>query len=67
MSAEEERAVTSRALSAYGCPLKMVTSVQYLVRVISAADDNWPVVVRNLENSRTAWWRITRILIREGG
>ena len=34
LAAEEERAFTSRAVSAYGCPLDMVTSYKYLGRVI---------------------------------
>ena len=29
-------------------------------------DDNWPAVVRNLENVRAVWRRMTRILSREG-
>ena len=48
LSEEEERAVTSRYFSAYGRPLEIVTSFRYLGRVISAADDNWMVVVWNL-------------------
>ena len=47
LAAEEEREVTARDFSAYGRPLEMVTSFQYLGRVISAAYDNWPAVVRN--------------------
>ena len=31
-----------------------------------AADDDWMVVVRNLEKSRAVLRRMTRILIREG-
>ena len=34
--------------------------------MILAADDNWMVVVRNLEKSRAVLRRMTRILIREG-
>ena len=33
--AEEDRAATSRAFSAYGCPLEMVTSFKYLGNVLS--------------------------------
>ena len=49
-----------------GAPLEMVTSFQYLVQVILAADDNWPVVIRNLYRSRDVWKRVMRILSREG-
>ena len=64
--AEEERNFTARYFSTYGCPLDMVTSFRYLGRVILAADDDWPVVVRNLSQARSVWRRMTRILIREG-
>ena len=33
--------------------------------MISAADNNWPAVVKNLSRARTVWRRIFRILIRE--
>ena len=44
----------------------MVNSFIYLVQVISAADDDYPEVVRNLFLAREVWRRMTRILIREG-
>ena len=44
----------------------MVTSLQYLGRVILAADDNWTAVVGNLSRVRTVWKRMTRIFSREG-
>ena len=66
MAANEERAVKYRAFSAYGRPLEMVTSFRYLGWVISAADDDWPAVVRNLSRARAMWKRMTRILSREG-
>ena len=43
----------------------MLTSFQYLGRVILAAENNWPAVVRNLEKTRVVWRRMTKILIRE--
>ena len=46
LAAEEEREVNVRAFSTYGRPLEMVTSFRYLGQVISAADDNWTVVLR---------------------
>ena len=67
MAAKEEWAVTSREFSTYGCPLEMVTSFQYMGKVILAADDDWPAVVRNLSRARAVWKRITIILSREGG
>ena len=42
----------------------MVTSLKYLGRVISATDDDWPEVVRNLARVKTVWRRMSRILSR---
>ena len=53
MAAEEARAVTSRAFSAYGRPLEMVPFFKYLGRVLLAADDDWPAVIQNLSKART--------------
>ena len=44
----------------------MTTSFRYLGRVISAADNDWPEVVRNLAKAQAVWKRVTRILSREG-
>ena len=52
LAADEERAVTLREFCAYGCPLEMVTSFIYLGRVMSAVDDYWLAVVRNLAKAR---------------
>ena len=46
--AEEEREVTTRDLRDSGLYLEMVTSFRYLVQVISAADDDWPAVEKEL-------------------
>ena len=34
--------------------------------MISAADDDWPAVVKNLSQARKVWSRMPRILSREG-
>ena len=44
----------------------MVTSLKYLGRVISAAYDDWPEVVRNMAKARAVWGRMTSIHSREG-
>ena len=44
----------------------MVTSFRYLGQVMSAADDDWPKVVRNFDHARAVWRRMTIILSREG-
>ena len=66
LEAEEEREVTTRAFSAYGRPMEMVTSFRYLGQVISSAYYDWPAVVSNLFRSRAVWKRMTIILSREG-
>ena len=66
MAEEEKRAVTSRAFSTYGRPLEMMTSFRYLGRLISAVDNDWAAVVRNLGKAWAVWRRMTRILSREG-
>ena len=48
LEAEEARAVTSRVFSAYGRTLDMIPFFKYLGRVLLAADDDWPAVIRNL-------------------
>ena len=65
LAAEEEREVTARAFSAYGCPLEMVTSFRYLGRVILEADEDWPEVVTKSYRARAFWRRMTRIFSRE--
>ena len=66
LAEEEERAVTSRTFSAYGRPLEMVTSFRYLGRVILAADENWPALIRNMAKARVVWRNIMNILSMEG-
>ena len=39
---------------------------KYLGRVITAGDDDWPVLVGNLQKARKSWGRLSRILSREG-
>ena len=64
--AEEARDVRSRAFSSYSQPLEMLTPFKYLGRLLSAADDDWPAVIHNLEKARTVWRRILRTLSSEG-
>ena len=44
----------------------MVTYFKYLGRVLLVAYDDWLTVVQNIVKARTVWWRISRVLIREG-
>ena len=66
LAAEEEREVATRAFSAYGRPLEMVTSLKCLGRVILAMDNYCPEVVRNLARANKVWRRIFNIRSREG-
>ena len=65
LEAEGEWAVTYMAFSAYGRPLEMVISFQYMGWVISEAYNNWPTVVSNLSQARAVWKRMKIIIIRE--
>ena len=67
LAAEEGRDLTSRYFSAYGIPLEMMTSFRYLGRVILTADEEFPVMTKNLSRERAVWRRMRRILSREGG
>ena len=54
------------AFTEYWIPLAQVTSFKYLGRVLMEADDNWPVVFRNLRKARPKWVWMTEVLGREG-
>ena len=55
-----------RALQAYGEPFETVKSFEYLGRVLTVGDDDWPAVEGNLRKASKSWVWITRILSREG-
>ena len=44
----------------------MVKEFRYLRRVLTATDNDWPAVARNLHRARATWGRLARILGREG-
>ena len=44
----------------------MVPSFKNLGRVLSATDDDWPAVIRNLKKARKVWKKISKNLSREG-
>ena len=66
MAKEEIQGSAERDFQAYIIPLKMVTSLKYLGRFLTAADNNWPAVVGNLHKERKSWARLARILGQEG-
>ena len=61
MDEEEAWEGTEAAITAYGIPLALVTSFNYLGIILSAADGNWPDVVINLRRARQKWSRMTRV------
>ena len=59
----EEYAQRSKEVDfqAYGRPLVLVSYFKYLGRVLTAPDDNCPVVVGDLMKARKRWVRMSRI------
>ena len=55
-----------RAFKAYGRRLNSVKEFRYLGRVLTATDDDWPALARNLYRARATWGRMARILATAG-
>ena len=62
----EGEAASERAFEAYRRKINSVQEFRYLGRVLTATDDDWPAVARNLYRERATWGRMARILGREG-
>ena len=60
------RESTVRVFQAYGRPLNLVTSFNYLSRIIKALVHAWLELVGNLRKVRNSWVQLSRILGREG-
>ena len=43
-----------------------MTAFKYLGRILTATDNDWTAVVRNLGKARGSWGRLSRVLGREG-
>ena len=56
---------TERAFEAYGEPIKNVSAFTYLGRVLTAKDEDWLEVVRNLGKERRSWGWLSQVLGRE--
>ena len=54
------------AFEVYGKPIEAVPSFKYLGRIMTAGNDDWPEVARNLVKAQKSWGRLTTILNREG-
>ena len=66
MAEEDLLEIKEKAFQAYIRPLETVTSIKYLGRVLTVADENWLEVVGNLRNVRKSWACLARILWWEG-
>ena len=66
LTEEELRDITERIFQAYGGTLEILTAFRYLVRVMAADGDDWPVGVGNLQRVRKIWGRLSQILSLEG-
>ena len=62
----ETRGNAERAFHAYGKPMEAVSEFRYLGRLITATDDDWPAVEKNIRKARVSWGRLARVLGREG-
>ena len=63
---EDARSGSETAFTADWIPLAQITSFKYIGRIITAVDDEWPAVVRNLRKERRKLLQLTRMLSREG-
>ena len=63
---EEVRSITMVDFQYYGRHLMAVEEFNYLGRLLTALDDNWPAVVGNLIKVWNRWARMSRILGQEG-
>ena len=55
-----------RAFRAYGQPMEAVLDFQYLGRLLTATDNDWPALAGNIKKARRIWVRLARVLVREG-
>ena len=63
---KETRENLEQAFEAYGAPIKSVSELKYLGRILTATDKDWPAVVGNLRKARISWERLSKVLGREG-
>ena len=45
--------------------MEAVSEFSYLRRLLTATEDDWPVVAGNIRKSRVSWGRLARVLGRE--
>ena len=49
----------------YSLPLTVVLSFKYLVRVLLAPHEDWPVVIRDLWRARKKWEHLSQVIGQE--
>ena len=54
-----------QAFEAYGAPIKSVSEFKYLGIILTATDNNWPAVFRNLGKLRISSGSLVRVLGRD--
>ena len=62
----EKRDNSEQVFRAYGQPMEAVTEFRYLGRLLTATDNNWPVVAGNINKARRIWGSLAKVLGREG-
>ena len=64
LAQEEAKVGNELVITAYGAPLILFKSFNYLGRVLLVADDDWTALVNNLWRARQKWVKLTRVLRR---
>ena len=57
---------SEKAFHTNGTKMRAVTEFNYLGRVLTNTDDDWPAVAGNIRKAWASWGRLARILGREG-
>ena len=59
-------ASTTTTCTQHNLHVSFTTDFQYLGRLLTATDDDWPAVAGNIKKSQGVWGRLARVLGREG-
>ena len=61
LEVEEAEAGATMKIASYDRPLTSVSSFKYLGWVLTAAEDNWTAVIRNLQGARKKWEQLSQV------
>ena len=64
MEEEEARLGTVTVFLSYDRPLEKLLSFKYLGIILTKNEDNWPVVIANIQKARKSWSCLAYILRR---